>query len=56
VVVQAVHHLLHPPMRLARWPDDDRRTRIVVIAQGIPAAALQASLEAAATAAQRDAA
>jgi G3E family GTPase len=56
VVVQAVHHLLHPPTRLARWPDDDRRTRIVVITQGIPGAALQASLEAAATAAQRDAA
>jgi len=53
VVVQAVHHLLHPPARLARWPDADRRTRLVVIAQGLSAAGLQASLEAAA---QREAA
>ena len=50
VVVQAVHHLLHPPTMLARWPDSDHRTRIVVIAEGIPAGALQASLEAMATA------
>ncbi|HXF52544.1 MAG TPA: GTP-binding protein [Hyphomicrobiaceae bacterium] len=55
VVVQAVHHLLHPPATLARWPDADRRTRVVVIAQGLSAAGLQASLEAAA-AAHRDAA
>jgi G3E family GTPase len=50
VVVQAVHHLLHPPVTLARWPDGDRRTRIVAIAEGLPDGALedglQASLEA----------
>jgi G3E family GTPase len=50
VVVQAVHHLLHPPTKLDRWPDDERRTRIVVISEGIPARALQASLEACARA------
>ena len=50
VVVQAVHHLLHPPITLPRWPDGERRTRIVLIAEGLPAGALedglQASLEA----------
>ncbi len=50
VVVQAVHHLLHPPVTLVRWPDGDQRTRIVVIAEGLPDGALedglQASLEA----------
>jgi hypothetical protein len=48
--VQAVHHQLHTPETLARRPDGDRRTRIVVIAEGLPDGALedglQASLEA----------
>ena len=45
VVVQGVQHLLHPPVRLARWPDSDRRTRIVFITRDIPEAALRKSLE-----------
>jgi G3E family GTPase len=31
LVVHGVQHLLHPPVRLARWPDDDHRTRLVFI-------------------------
>lgn len=31
VVIQGVHHLFHPPSTLARWPDDDHRSRLVFI-------------------------
>lgn len=37
IVVQAVHHRLAPPTRLARWPDDRRATRLVFIASGLDA-------------------
>jgi G3E family GTPase len=37
VVVQGVHHVMHPPTMLDRWPDSDRRTRIVLIVQGADA-------------------
>jgi G3E family GTPase len=45
VVVHGVQQVIHPPVRLASWPDADRRTRIVFITQNIPQAALQNSLE-----------
>ena len=35
LVVHGVQHILHPPARLARWPDDDRRTRLVFITRDI---------------------
>lgn len=35
-VIQGAQHLLHTMTWLDRWPDDDRRTRIVFITQGIP--------------------
>jgi G3E family GTPase len=35
LVVHGVQHLLHPPVRLARWPDDDHRTRLVFIVRDI---------------------
>jgi len=35
VVVHGVQHLLHPPTRLERWPDDDHRTRLVFITRDI---------------------
>ena len=44
VVVHGVQHVIHPPVRLAAWPDADHRTRIVFITQNIPQAALQNSL------------
>jgi G3E family GTPase len=45
VVVHGVQHVIHPPVRLAAWPDADQRTRIVFITQNIPQAALQNSLD-----------
>ncbi len=35
VAVESVRHVFHPPVDLADWPDDDRQTRVVVIASGI---------------------
>ncbi|HXT06696.1 MAG TPA: GTP-binding protein [Roseiarcus sp.] len=35
-VIQGVQHLLHTMAWLDQWPDDDQRTQIVFITQGIP--------------------
>ncbi len=35
VVVHGVQHLFHPAVRLEAWPDSDRRTRIVLILDGL---------------------
>ena len=35
VVIHGVQHVFHPPHRLAAWPDDDRRTRIVFIVKDL---------------------
>jgi G3E family GTPase len=35
LVVHGVQHVMHPPVQLERWPDADRRTRIVVIARDL---------------------
>jgi G3E family GTPase len=35
IAIHAVHHVLHPPIRLPRWPDNDRETRIVFITRGL---------------------
>ncbi len=35
VVVHAVQHLMHPPAVLERWPDNDRRTRMVFVVRDI---------------------
>lgn len=40
VVVHAVQHLMHPPTRLPEWPNDDHRTRLVVIGRGYDEQAL----------------
>ncbi len=37
VVIHGVQHMFHPPRRLKAWPDDDRRTRMVVIAKDLDA-------------------
>jgi len=34
-VIQGAQHLLHTMTWLDQWPDDDRRTRIVFITQGV---------------------
>jgi G3E family GTPase len=31
VVLHVVQHVLHPPVRLPAWPDDDRRSRLVCV-------------------------
>ncbi len=36
VVVHGVQHVFHPPARLERWPDDDRRSRLVFITRDVP--------------------
>ena len=35
LVVHAVQHVLHPPVELLTWPDDDRRSRLVFIARNL---------------------
>ena len=35
IVIHGVQHVFHPPHRLATWPSDDRRTRIVFIVRDI---------------------
>jgi G3E family GTPase len=35
VVVQFVQHIAHPPVELAAWPDNDRKSRVVFITRDI---------------------
>jgi G3E family GTPase len=44
-VIQGAQHLLHTMTWLGRWPDADRRTRIVFITQGVAQAALKDMIE-----------
>lgn len=44
MLVHLVQDIFHPPVRLARWPSEDRRTRIVLIADGIDEPALEGFL------------
>ncbi len=46
VVVHGVQHVMHPPLHLERWPDNDRRSRIVFITRDLPESSLKASLAA----------
>jgi G3E family GTPase len=46
VVVNGVQHLVHPPRHLERWPDDDRRSRLVFIVRDIAQAAIEESFAA----------
>ena len=41
MVIHGVQHVFHPPQLLESWPGDDRRTRLVVIAQGLDHAELR---------------
>lgn len=36
LVVHGVQEIFHPPVRLDRWPDEDRRTRLVFITRDLP--------------------
>ncbi|MEJ0018364.1 MAG: GTP-binding protein [Acetobacteraceae bacterium] len=46
VVLQGVHHVLHPPTRLERAAEPEGQTRIVLITRGLSAAGLRASFAA----------
>ena len=35
LLIHGAQHVFHPPRRLAGWPDDERRTRLVVIGDGV---------------------
>jgi G3E family GTPase len=45
VAIHGVQHLVYPPVHLSRWASDDRRSHIVFITTGIPAASIRASLD-----------
>ncbi|HEV2265423.1 MAG TPA: GTP-binding protein [Stellaceae bacterium] len=47
VVLDAVQHLVHAPRELPRWPDADRRTRLVFITRGLVKDAVARSFAAA---------
>jgi G3E family GTPase len=44
VVINGVQHVIHPPVHLAAWPDDDRSSRLVLIVREIAAGAVERSL------------
>ena len=46
VVVNGVQHVVHPPIHLAAWPGDDRRSHIVFIVDGLEQDAIERSLAA----------
>jgi G3E family GTPase len=35
IAIHGVHHTFHPPVALAAWPDDDRRSRLVFITRDL---------------------
>ena len=49
LLVDAVQHVVHPPVHLDSWPDDDRRSRLVLIGRHLDAERLERSLRAFAT-------
>ena len=53
VLLNGVQHVVHPPVHLDAWPDEDRRSRLVFIGVGIEHGALHRSLEAFNLAARR---
>jgi G3E family GTPase len=46
VVINGVQHLVHQPLHLDRWPDDDRRSRLVFIVRDIAREAIENSFAA----------
>ena len=45
VAIHGVQHLVHPPVHLSAWPNEDRRSRIVFIVRDIASAAIEQSLD-----------
>ena len=46
VIVNGVQHVVHPPIHLAAWPGEDRRSHIVFIVDGLARADIERSLAA----------
>jgi len=46
LVIHGVQHVMHPPARLPDWPDDDRRTRMVLITRDLDPDAITRLFEA----------
>ena len=46
VVVNGVQHVVHPPIHLAAWPSEDRRSHIVFIVDGLAQEDIERSLAA----------
>ena len=46
LLVNCVQHAVYPPVHLDAWPDEDRRSRLVVIGRDVEREALEASLSA----------
>jgi G3E family GTPase len=46
VLLNGVQHVVHPPLHLDEWPDDDHRSRIVFIGNGLDRDVLTRSLSA----------
>lgn len=46
VAIHGVQHLVHTPVHMERWPDDDRRSRIAFIVDGLDVGLLKRSFEA----------
>jgi G3E family GTPase len=44
VLLDAVQHVVHPPRHLDAWPDEDRRSRLVLIGRGLDVDRLRRSL------------
>ena len=44
LLVDAVQHVVHPPVHLDAWPDDDRRSRLVLIGRHLDSERLERSL------------
>jgi G3E family GTPase len=42
LVIHGVHNLFHPPVLLERWPDTDRRSRLVIIVRDLDRGAIEA--------------
>jgi len=46
VLLNGVQHVVHPPVHLEAWPDDDHRSRLVFIGHGFEREQLEESLSA----------
>jgi G3E family GTPase len=44
VTIHGVQRLVHPPVHMAAWPDDDRRSRLVFIVDGLDRSLVERSL------------